>query len=314
MAERRLWALFGLLAGLSILFLFWQLQAPLGVLLSLRASRLAALILVGVATGMATVLFQTIAQNRLLTPGIVGFDALFIFLQTALIFALGGLGYARLPGFLHFLAEAAILMLAGAALFGVILRRGSADVTRMVLTGVILGVLLRGLAEFALRLVDPSEFAVIQQAMFANFGAVAQGQLAVAALLLALAGGLALAMAPALDVAGLGRPMAQGLGLSHDLVVFRALVLMAALVAVSTALVGPVTFLGLLAASLARRVTDTFRHALLLPAAGLIGAAILVAGQFLFERVLNMQSTLAILVEFFGGLLFLVLVQSRRPA
>ncbi len=80
------------------------------------------------------------------------------------------------------------------------------------------------------------------------------------------------------------------------------------MVSVSTALVGPITFLGLLAASLARIVTDTHRHAVLIPAAALIGAVVLVAGQFVFERLLSQQSALAVVVEFFGGLLFLALV------
>ncbi|GAA0307292.1 iron chelate uptake ABC transporter family permease subunit [Rhodovulum strictum] len=307
-----LWALAGLLGALSALFLFWQISGPVDFVLPLRATKLAALVLVGAATGIATVLFQTVAANRLLTPGIVGFDALFIFLQTGLVLMLGGLAVAGLPAFARFLGETALLMLAATALFGLLMRRDAGDVVRMILTGVILGVLLRGLAEMAQRLLAPSEYAVVQQAMFASFGAVERDQLAVAALVLALAGAAALRMAPALDVAGLGRPMARGLGLDHDRVVFLALALVAALVAVSTALVGPITFLGLLAASLGRVVAGSDRHALSLPAAALSGAAILVAGQVVFERLLGMQSTLAVLVEFFGGLLFLALVLRRR--
>ena len=91
-----------------------------------------------------------------------------------------------------------------------------------------------------------------------------------------------------------------------------SLLLMAAMVSVSTALVGPITFLGLLTASLARQVTGTHRHAVLIPASAIIGALILVAGQFVFERLLGSQSALAVIVELFGGLLFLVLVLKRR--
>lgn len=313
MAERRVIALSGLCLASALLFLTWNLRGPLDFILMLRADKLAALALVGAATGVATVLFQTVAGNRLLTPGICGFDALFIFLQTMLVLLLGGLGYAQLPGFTHFLFETAILMATGTALFGLILRRGAADITRMILTGVILGVFLRGMAEMTQRMLDPSEFAVVQQLTFASFGSVDRSQLAFAALVLILAVGAAFWMAPALDVAALGRTNARGLGLPHDRVILTTLAIVSALVAVSTALVGPLTFLGLLASSLARAVVDTHRHALLLPAAAIIGATILIAGQFVFERILGMQSNLAILVELFGGLLFLVLVLRRRP-
>ncbi|MBN8293686.1 iron chelate uptake ABC transporter family permease subunit [Rhodobacter sp. NTK016B] len=312
MAERRLIWLAGGLALAIALFLLWNLRAPMGFILSLRAEKLAALVLVGAATGVATVIFQTIAANRLLTPGIVGFDALFVFLQTALLVALGSAGFAALPTLPTFVLETLCLIGAAMALFGLLLRKGAEDIIRMILTGVILGVLLRGLASFAQRLLDPSEFAVLQQASIASFNAVPRDQLAIAALTLSAALGVAWRLAPGFDVAQLGRIKARSLGLDHDRLVLGGLALVAALVAVSTALVGPVTFLGLLAASLARAALPDSRHALLIPAAALIGATILVVGQTLFERVLGLQSALGMVVEFLGGLLFLVLVL-RKP-
>lgn len=312
MAERRvLWLGLALLV-LCGAFLAWQLRAPFGFILGLRAAKLGALVCVGAATGAATVLFQTVAGNRLLTPGLVGFDALFVLMQTLLVLLLGGVGAAALPAGPRFLMEVAALGAASVALFGLLLRRDARDITRMILTGIILGVLLRGLSSMVQRLMDPSDFAVVQQAMFASFGRVDPQQLTFAAVVLLAAMAMALRMAPALDVAGLGRDTARGLGLNHDRVVMTALLLMAAMVSVSTALVGPITFLGLLTASLARQVTGSHRHAVLLPAAAILGALILVAGQFLFERLLGSQSALAVIVEFFGGLVFLFLVLKRR--
>lgn len=312
MVERRLFILAGLLVLACGLFLLWNLRAPLGFILSLRLTKLAALCVVGAAIGTATVLFQTIAANRMLTPGIVGFDALFVFIQTALVLTLGGVGYAALPSLAQFGLEALILVIAAVALFSILLRKGAEDILRLVLTGVILGVLLRGLAALAQRLLDPSEFSIVQQASFATFGAVDPTQLAIAAVILggSLAG--ALALARHLDVVALGRNVALPLGVDFDRVVFVALALVALLVATSTALVGPITFLGLLASSLAHAALPTWRHARLLPAAALIGATILVCGQFVFERLLGLQSTLTVVVEFAGGVLFLFLVL-RKP-
>ena len=287
-------------------------MSPFGFILGLRAAKLGALVCVGAASGAATILFQTVSGNRLLTPGLVGFDALFVLMQTLLVLFLGGVGLAGIPGTIRFLLEVAALAVASAALFGLLLRRDARDVTRMILTGIILGVLLRGLSSMVQRLMDPSDFAVVQQAMFASFGRVDPQQLTFSAVVLLAAMAVALRMAPALDVAGLGRDTARGLGLNHDRVVMTALLLMAAMVSVSTALVGPITFLGLLTASLARQLTGSHRHAVLLPAAAILGALILVAGQFLFERLLGSQSALAVIVEFFGGLVFLFLVLKRR--
>lgn len=311
MPERRLILLGGILLGAALLFTLWNLRAPYGFILSLRLTKLASLCVVGAAIGVATVLFQTVAANRLLTPGIVGFDALFVFIQTALVITLGGAGFDTLPPLAQFGAEAAILAIAAMVLFGVLLRRGADDVLRLVLTGVILGVMLRGLASLAQRLLDPAEFAIVQREMFATFGAVDRTQLAIAAGLLGAGFVAAMRLAPRLDLAALGRSTAMPLGLDHDRVVLVALGIVALMVSASTALVGPITFLGLLAASLAHAVLGTWRHRLLLPAAGIIGATILVFGQFVFERLLGLQSTLTVIVEFLGGLLFLVLVLRR---
>ncbi|SIN80543.1 iron chelate uptake ABC transporter family permease subunit [Vannielia litorea] len=312
MAEaRRLVPLALILLGVAALFLAWKLRAPVEFILALRATKLATLVVVGAAIGAATVIFQTLTENRLLTPGIVGFDALYVFIQTGAVMLLGGAAQAGVPVVLRFGLEAGCLVAASLALFGLLLRRGAGDILRMVLTGVILGIFLRGLTGFAQRLLDPSEFAIVQQASIASFTAVDTTVLAIAGatLVAALAG--ALRLAPALDAAGLGRQAARGIGLDHDRVVLTGLALVALMVALSTALVGPVTFLGLIAASLAYRACGTWRHGVLIPAAALIGAAILVGGQFLFERLLGLQSSLAVVVEFLGGLLFLVLLLKR---
>ncbi|MEM8848834.1 MAG: iron chelate uptake ABC transporter family permease subunit [Pseudomonadota bacterium] len=303
----------GLLATFVTIYLLWNLRGPTGFILSLRAERLAALILVGAASGTATIIFQTIANNRLLTPGIVGFDSLFVFLQTMLVLSLGGLGYTALPDTPKFVAETACLVGAAMLLFGLLFRKGAEDVIRMILTGVILGVLLRGLAGFAQRLLDPSEFAIVQQAQFASFNVINDDQLTIAAIAVALALLASLWIAPSLDVAALGRTKARTLGLAHDQLVLSALAIISVLIAVSTALVGPITFLGLLSAGLAHLVLRDHRHMVLIPAAAVIGAAILVAGQAVFERLLGLQSALGVIVEFVGGLLFLLLVL-RRPA
>lgn len=312
MAERRLLGLTAALALATVLFLAWHLRAPMGLILSLRAEKLVALILVGSAVGAATVLFQTAAGNRLITPGIVGFDALFVFLQTSLVITLGGVGFSTLPVLPKFLIETACLGLAATALFATLLRRGADDILRTILTGVIIGVLLRGLSGFAQRILEPSEYAVVQQASVASFGSVDGSLLWIAGVALALAMGVAWRMAGQLDVAALGRTKALTLGLAYDRTIVLALSLVSVMVAVSTALVGPVTFLGLLSASLAYRVADTHRHAVLIPASALIGATILVGGQFVFERALGYQSAMSVVVEFAGGLLFLALVLRKE--
>lgn len=303
----------GLLLALSGLWLFQGLgTGNRGFILELRAVKLGGLVTVAASVAVATVLFQTVSANRVLTPSIMGFDALYILLQTLLVAGLGVAGFAALPTGTKFAAEVALMTLLACLLFGLLLGRGARDIPRTILTGVILGVMFRAMSEFVARILDPNEFAVVQGASFASFSRVDAALLPFAAALTLAGIAVALALAARLDVLALGRDPAVSLGLRFDGMVIGVLALVAVLVSVSTALVGPVTFFGLIVAGMAHGVMRSARHAALLPAAALIAANILVGGQLLFERAMGQAATLSVVVEFAGGLFFLYLLLKGR--
>lgn len=306
--RNKLLILTGILALVSVLFMTLGTRGHWEFALSFRAPKLLALMLVGTCIAVATVLFQTISNNRILTPSIMGFDALYVLLQTGLVFALGGFYYAKLDPQIKFATELVLLTLAATLLFGTLLGRGKQDIHRMILTGIIFGVLFRSLTSFFQRIIDPNEFAIIQIASFARFNRVETDLLLFSIILSGLALGSAWRMRHLMDVVALGREQAIGLGVNHRATVLMVLGIVAVLVSISTALVGPVAFFGLLVTSLAHLIMKTHRHAILFPAVALIAAIILVGGQMVIERVLGLQTTLSVVVEFAGGLVFLFLL------
>lgn len=317
MADRRSLAVLAALAALLALSsLIWMFQGigggNRGFILTLRATKLAGLVTIGAAIGVATVLFQSVAANRVLTPSIMGFDALYVLLQSLLVATLGTTGFVTLDPTLKFLAETAAMIVLAGLLFGTLLGRGARDIPRMILTGVILGVLFRSISSFVGRILDPNAYAVVQSASFASFGSLDSALLVPGTAITLAAVAAAMVLAARLDVLALGRTMAVSLGLRFDRMVVLTLALVAVLVSVSTALVGPVAFFGLLVAGMAHGLSPSDRHAVLLPSAGLIGSLILVAGQTLFERAMSQPATLSVVVEFLGGLFFLYLLLKGR--
>ncbi|GBD50481.1 iron chelate uptake ABC transporter family permease subunit [Methylopila sp. Yamaguchi] len=302
------------LAGLALVataaFLGLNLRGDLAFALELRGVRLLALVLVAVAVAASTVTFQTVTANRILTPAIMGLDALYAFGQTALVFGLGAYGFASLDPRLKFAGESTLMLVMALALFLPLLR-ARMDVTLMLLSGVVLGVLFRSLSALLIRLVDPTAFAAIQGASFASFNAVRSDLLAIAGVVTILAVAAIWRARHALDVLALGADPATGLGLDWRRSAVGLLALTALLVAVSTALVGPVVFLGLFVVAVAERLVDTRRHAVLLPAAALVGVVILVGGQALLQHGLGGEGALGIVVEFLGGVVFLALLISE---
>lgn len=297
-----------------ILLLSMTLYMTLGArgswsfILPFRGIKLAALLLVAIAISTSTVLFQTITQNRILTPGIMGFDALYILILTCSVFVLGGQDYLDLPLPLIFAVNVIGLTLAALLLFGTLLGRSQNDLMRMILTGIIFGTLFRSITAFLVRMIDPNEYSVIQVNAFARFNQIETDLLWPTAVLLLGAVLVAWQMRHRLDVLALGRTAAINLGENPRRGRFQTLVVVAILVAASTALVGPVVFLGLLVVSLAHLVTPSAHHAVILPSAALISAIVLVSGQTILERVLALSTPLSVVVDFAGGLLFLALL------
>jgi len=307
MPDRRLLYL-GLAALLCVAaFMTIGLRGNIGFVLGLRAAKLAALLQVSVSIAVSTVIFQTVTGNRILTPSIMGLDALYLFGQMLLVFLLGGMSYAALDPQLKFGGEVLVLMALATGLLLPMLRR-RVDMGLMLLAGVIFGVLFRSLHSLLARLIDPNDFAVVQGASFANFNDVRTDLLVFAAVLTLVGAAIAWRARHVLDIVALGPDAATGLGVTWARTVTGLLLLVSALVAVSTALVGPVAFFGLLVVAVAERLVDTRRHAVLLPAAALTAVFILVGGQTLFQHALGNSSTLGVVIEFAGGLVFLLLL------
>ncbi len=80
------------------------------------------------------------------------------------------------------------------------------------------------------------------------------------------------------------------------------------LVSVSTALVGPITFFGLLVANLAYMIAGSAKHRIILPVAALLAVFCIVGGQTILERVFTFNSALSVIIEFLGGLVFIILL------
>ncbi|NLF04614.1 MAG: iron chelate uptake ABC transporter family permease subunit [Actinomycetales bacterium] len=276
--------------------------------LPFRGTKLLAMALVGVAVAVSTVMFQTVTDNRILTPSIMGFDALYLLLQTTLVFSIGSARMTAIPAPAKFLLESAVMVTFGVLLYRWLLSGRRRSVHVLVLAGIVLGVFFRSLSSFMTRLIDPNEFQVLQDAMFASFNSFDRSLVWLAALLLGGAVATAWALRRRLDVLLLGRERATMLGVDHQRTVGLVLVVVAVLVSVSTALVGPITFFGLLVANLAYRIAGSHRHAVVMPVAALLGVLALVAGQTVLEQVFEFDTALAVIIEFLGGIVFLALL------
>lgn len=296
----------------ALLFMFSDARGSWAFLLPFRGQKLLAMLLVGSAIGISTVVFQTLTANRILTPSVIGLDALYLLSKMAVIFFFGTMAHLDSPPVWQFYADVALMAGAAMLLFGLFHRLLLRDIYRLLLIGIIFGVLCAKLTDLMARMIDPAEYTQYQAIAYAQFNRPKEKLLLPATVIIAACLAYLWHKRHVLDIMALGREQAVSLGIRYRREMPAMMLTVALLVAVSTALVGPVLFFGLLVSALAYRLFATPYHAVLLPAAALIAALILVAGQTLFERAFSFAGTLSIIIEGAGGIVFLTLLLSRK--
>lgn len=275
-----------------------------------------AIILVSIAVGVSTVLFQTVTGNRILTPALMGFDSLYLLIQTMLVFFMVPRDLAVADGLISgglagFLGQTAIMVVASTSLYLWLLGGRKTDIHLLLLVGVVFGVFFRSISTFFQRLLDPAAYLEVQDAMFASFRGVQLDVLIACAVVVVASLVVVAALGRRLDVMLLGRDPAIALGVNHRRVTIVVLVVVSFLVAASTALIGPVMFFGLIVANAAYALLGTTLHRFTLPVAALLGVIALAGGEMALG-VLGVESALSIVIEFVGGLLFLFLLLTNR--
>lgn len=294
-------------------FLTIGVNAGWGFVLPRRLTTVATMSLVAVAIAVSTILFHTVTANQILTPSIMGFDSLYLLIQTGAIFFLGVSAVNGIDPILKFGLESAVMIALSLLLYRWLLLDTRRSIHLLVLVGVIIGTLLRSISSLLQRIMAPEALIVVQDAFFADFTGADRRLLLICAIVVAACLAVVWHLRRTLDVVALGRDLAVGLGVDHRKLTMRVLVLVAVLVSVATALVGPTTFFGLLVAHLAYQFMPKQRHAITIPAASLCALIALIGGQVLFERILGFEGSLSMVVEFLGGIVFIYLL-TRRSA
>ena len=307
--SRKLGILIGILAILIILFLGVGLNSTnFNYALSRRIPRILAILLTAGTIAISTVMFQTITNNRILTPSIVGLDSLYLLVQTIIVFFFGSASIFVVNNNLNFIISVGFMVMFSMLLYRVLFKKREANIFLLLLMGLIFGTLFQSLSSFMQVLIDPNEFTLIQGKMFASFNNMNTSILWVAAVVVSGVLIYSYRHYKRLDVLLLGKENAVNLGIEYDRVVEELFIATAILISISTALVGPITFLGLLVVNLSRQLLDSFKHKDLLISSVLMGSIALVGGQLIVERLMNFNTPLSVVINFIGGLYFIYML------
>lgn len=277
-----------------------------------RIPKIYAMMLTGGAIGFSSLIFQTVTNNRILTPSILGIDSLYVLLQTTVVFLLGSSSVIMSNGNINFIITIASMLLFSSLIYKFIFKKGSKNIFTLLLVGVVCGTLFESLTTFMQVLIDPVEFQMVQDKMQASFNNINTDLLFISSIVIIICIGYVYDYLKILDVMALGRDEAINLGVDYDKMVKKILVVVVLLTSVATALVGPITFLGLLVVNIARQLIVTYKHSVLGTATILISVIALIGGQLLVEQFMDFGVSVSVIINFVGGIYFIYLVMKER--
>lgn len=301
-----------LVIALALAFLFLRSGFDFGYVIPKRLARLAAMLIGGVGIAWSSIVFQTLTGNRILTPAIMGYEAVYLLLQSLLVLALGAQSLVLLGANGNFFLSVAVMLGYSWLIHRGLFREGRQNVYFLLLAGLVLTRVIGTFTQFVQLKTSPGEFSILLGFSQASFNKAEPAQLLVAGLVVAgvcLMGARAL---PTLDVMALGRDQAMSLGVDYPRQVRRHLALIAALVAVSTSLLGPTAFMGIFVANMAYALARTRRHRVTLPTGCAIAIGLFLLAQLAVEHLFNYRTTVGILVNLVCGAWFLALTARAR--
>ena len=280
--------------------------------MKIRTPKLIAMLITAFAIGGASMVFQSIINNTIVTPCLLGMNSLYTLIHTAVVFFAGSGSVLAVNSNVAFGVDLILMGITATIIYSYLFKKTKYNVIYVLLIGTVLTSFFSSIQTTLTRVMDPNEYDSLLNTLVASFSNINSEIIVFSVIVLgtvafALRKDLAL-----LNVITLGKDQAINLGVDYDRCIRRLLLGVTLFIAVATAMVGPISFLGLIIANLARQLLRTYRHGQLILGSALFGMVVLVGGQFLVEHVFAYAIPVSVFITVGGGIYFLYLLLTNR--
>lgn len=282
--------------------------------MKIRTPKLIVMLIAAFAIGGASIVFQSIINNTIVTPCLLGMNSLYSLIHTAVVFFVGSGSVLAVNTNLSFVVDLLLMGLIATIIYSYLFKKTNHNVLYVLLIGTVLTSFFTSIQTTLTRVMDPNEYDTLLTSLVASFNNINSEIIVLSLVLLAalifwLRKDLAL-----LDVITLGKHQAINLGVDYDRCIRRLLLGVTLCIAVATAMVGPISFLGLIIANLSRQLLKTYRHSQLILGSTFFGMIVLVGGQMIVEHIFTYSVPISVFITVSGGLYFLYLLLKNRRA
>ena len=280
--------------------------------LSLRIPTLIVMLVAALAIGSASIVFQSIINNRIVTPCLLGMNAMYTLVHTAVIFVAGSGSIIATNSNISFALDLLVMSVTATFIYSYMFKKTKNNVLYVLLIGTVLSSFFGSVQSTMIRVMDPNEYDALLTTLVADFNNVNAEVIAFSIVLL---GGLTLFLwkdLKLLDVITLGKDQAINLGVDYDKTIRRLLLGVVLCIAIATAMVGPISFLGLIIANLARQLFKTHKHSYLILGSAMMGMFAMIAGQVVSQHVFSYAVPMSTFITIGGGMYFLYLLLFKK--
>ena len=278
----------------------------------LRTPKLIVMLITAFAIGGASIVFQSIINNTIVTPCLLGMNSLYTLIHTAVVFFAGTGSFLALNANASFAVDVVLMGLTATVVYSWLFQKTRHNVLYVLLIGTVLSSFFSSIQTTLTRIMDPNEYDTLLATLVASFSNINSEIILLSVLLLAAVVFVLRKDLMLLDVLTLGKEQAVNLGVDYDRSIRRLLLGVTLCIAVATAMVGPISFLGLIIANLARQLLKTYRHTQLILGSALFGMIVLVGGQLLVEHVFTYSIPVSVFITVGGGIYFLYLLLTAK--
>lgn len=281
-------------------------------ILSLRVPTLVVMLIASFAIGSASIVFQSIINNRIVTPCLLGMNSMYTLVHTAVVFVVGSGSIIATNSNLSFAVDLVVMSVAATLVYWYMFKKTGNNVLYVLLIGTVLSSFFGSIQSTMIRVMDPNEYDALLTTLVADFNNV-NSEVIVFSLVLLLALVIFLWKdLKLLDVITLGKDQAINLGVDYDRTIRRLLLGVVLCIAIATAMVGPISFLGLIIANLARQMLRTHKHSHLIVGSALMGMLAIIAGQMVSQHVFSYAVPISTFITIGGGIYFLYLLLFKK--
>lgn len=280
--------------------------------MKIRIPKLIAMLVTAAAIGGASIVFQSVINNTIVTPCLLGMNSLYTLIHAVVVFVAGSGSFLVVNGNISFAVDLVLMGVAATVIYSYLFRKTNHNILYVLLIGTVLTSFFGSIQSTLVRVMDPNEYDSLLASLVASFSNINSKIIVFAVLLLAVLIFALRRELALLDVLTLGRDQAVNLGVDYDRAIRRLLLGVALCIAIATAMVGPISFLGLIIANLSRQLLKTYRHSQLIAGSALFGMIVLAGGQMIVEQVFVYAVPVSVFIIVGGGIYFLYLLLGKR--